>query len=33
MNLIEVLESGNKEQLLQVPKSDIHNHALVGAEI
>lgn len=33
MNLIEVLESGNKEQLLQVPKSDIHNHAGRGGNI
>ena len=33
MNFIEALETGNLEQLLQVPKSDIHNHAGRGGNI
>ena len=33
MNLIEALETGNQEQLLKVPKSDIHNHAGWGGNI
>lgn len=33
MDLIEALETGNLEQLLQVPKSDIHNHAGRGGNI
>lgn len=33
MNLVEALETGNIEQLLQVPKSDIHSHAGRGGNI
>lgn len=33
MKLIEALETGNHELLLQVPKSDIHNHAGRGGNI
>lgn len=33
MNFIELLEIGNHEQLLKIPKSDIHNHAGRGGNI
>lgn len=33
MDLLEALETGNQEHLLQIPKSDIHSHGGRGGNI